>query len=342
MLEKIKITLPKTTHDILIKDCENFDFYKNETTLNKNLFLNTLIINYYDKFSANEENFKESILKVINEELNNNQDQLLEKIINIVRKKDNLDSNKKTEIINLKPTKLSEKQIIFIENNLINNNSISSFYRNLFTSYAHTPQNYRELIIFKENYELLLESIEKNRQVTITLKNGEIINDASIYKIEPAKEELFNYVLISNINNKPMTFRLSKIKYISLLNKKREISNEVMQLFDRQIKYGVQYPFTSHNEKEIIVKLSQRGIKLFKRIYLYRPIPEKIEGNLYYFNCSYNQIIHYFKRFGHDGIIVYPEEVAQTMRNYYYYASRKYDNKLFNIKKIGNKEKNEL
>ena len=58
----------------------------------------------------------------------------------------------------------NEIQIIFIENNLINNTSISSFYRNLFTSYAHNPQNFRELIIFKENYDLLTESIEKNRK----------------------------------------------------------------------------------------------------------------------------------------------------------------------------------
>lgn len=55
MLEKIKISVPKKTYDTLIKDCDNFDFHKNETTLNKNLFLNTLIVNYYERFSANEE-----------------------------------------------------------------------------------------------------------------------------------------------------------------------------------------------------------------------------------------------------------------------------------------------
>lgn len=38
MLEKIKITVPKSTYDIIIKDCENFGFNKSETTLNKNLF----------------------------------------------------------------------------------------------------------------------------------------------------------------------------------------------------------------------------------------------------------------------------------------------------------------
>ena len=79
MLEKIKISVSKSTYDILIKDCENFNFLKTSNELNKNLFLNTLIVNYYEKFSAEEETFKEKLLKVINEHLDENQLDLLEK-----------------------------------------------------------------------------------------------------------------------------------------------------------------------------------------------------------------------------------------------------------------------
>jgi hypothetical protein len=298
--------------------------------LNKNLFLNTLIVNYYEKFAANEDSLKDELLKIINDKLNKNQNELLDQILNVIRKKDNVDDSNKTEIINLKPTKLSEKEILFIENNLINNNSISSFYRNLFNSYAHTPQNYRELIIFKENYELLLESIEKERKVSITLINGDTIKDASIYRIEHAKEELFNYVLLGNSNSRPLTLRLSKIKYVSLLNGKREITDELNTIFERQIKYGVEYPFYSHNEEEVAVKLTERGKDLFKKIYLYRPIPDRIEDNIYYFKCSHNQIIHYFKRFGYDAIILSPRYISETMHKYCYYASKKYNNKIIN------------
>jgi hypothetical protein len=324
MLDKIKITVPKDTYDILIKDCENFNFYKNENVLNRNLFLNTLIVNYYEKFTMNEESLKDELLKSINEYVKKNENQILDEILNIIRKKDSLEDSNKTEIINLKPTKLSEKQILFIENNLINNNSISSFYRNLFNSYSHTPQNYRELIIFKENYELLNESIIKERKVSITLKNGDTINNASIYKIKHSKEELFNYVLLENSNNKPNTIRLSKIKYVSILNSKREISNEVSSIFERQIKYGVEYPFYSSSEEEVVIKLSEKGKNLFKSMYLYRPIPDKVEDNLYYFNCSHNQIIHYFKRFGYDAIIISPSYLTEKMHNYYYISYEKY------------------
>ena len=108
MLEKIKISVPKSTYDILIKDCENFGFLKSSNVLNRNLFLNTLIVNYYEKFSLEEESFKEKLLKVINEHIDENQLELLENIINAISKDESVELNKKTEIINLKPTKLSE------------------------------------------------------------------------------------------------------------------------------------------------------------------------------------------------------------------------------------------
>ena len=327
MLEKIKITIPKSTYEILIKDCENFKFYKNETTLNKNHFLNTLIVNYYERFSANEELFKEKLLKVINENVDKNQNELLEQIVNIIQKNDNLELEKKTEIINLKPTKLSEKHILFIENNLIKNSSISSFYRNLFTSYAHIPQNYRELIIFKDIYDVIVESIEKDRKVCITLNNGDTLNEVNIYKIDSSKEELFNYVLI-HTGRSSLTLRMSKIKYVSLLNTKREIPEECINMFERQIKYGVQYPFYHASEEPVIVRLTDRGKDLFKRFYLYRPIPDKIEGDLYYFNCSHNQVSHYFKRFGPDAIIISPIGLTGAMQRYYFKAGRKYDDYL--------------
>ena len=327
MLEKIKITVPKSTHDILIKDCENFNFFKLGDILNKNHFLNTLIVNYYEKFSANEEIFKEKILKVINDNVNKNQNELLEQIINIVRKNENIESEKKTETINLKPTKLSEKHILFIENNLIGNKSISSYYRNLFTSYAHIPQNYRELIMFKDAYETLLSSISKERKVCITLNNNDVLNGVSVYKVESSKEELFNYVLI-NKDNFTMTLRLSKIKYVTLLNEKREITEKAQTMFERQIHYGVQYPFYRHNEESVIVKLSERGQTMFKKMYIYRPVADKIEDNLYYFNCSHAQITHYFKRFGADAIIISPIDLVEKMKRFYFTAGKRYNQTL--------------
>ena len=142
-----------------------------------------------------------------------------------------------------------------------------------------------------ENYNLILESIKKDKQVNIVLTNDHIINNASIYKISHSREELYNYVLIST-SNSTQTIRLAKIKYITLTNLKRDISLDTITLFEKQIKYGVEY--------------------------------DKIEGNDYYFYCSHNQIVHYFKRFGSNAIIISPNDLYTKMKNYYFAASKKY------------------
>ena len=64
--------------------------------------------------------------------------------------------------------------------------------------------------------------------------------------------------------------------------------------------------------------------ELFERIYLYRPIPTKIEGDIYTFACSANQVLYYFERFGENALILSPKKLGLFMRNYYYYALKKY------------------
>ncbi len=323
MLEKIKITINKNVYNTLIKDCENFGFYKNETELNKNLFFNTIILNYYDYFSSNEKTFKESIAKTLNGKINGDENEVIDKLLEVIRKSEYYKDDKEKEIINLKPTKITEKTIINIENNLSLYVSLASYYRNLFTSYSNLKQNYRELIIFKENYNLILEAIKTDKQVNIVLTNDHIINNASIYKISHSREELYNYILIFS-NNVTQTLRLAKIKYVTLTNLKRDISLDAIALFEKQIKYGIEYPFLSNNEEPVIVRLNDKGLKLYKKLYLYRPTPDKIEGNDYYFYCSHNQVVHYFKRFGSNAIIISPNDLYVQMKNYYFAASKKY------------------
>lgn len=332
-MEKIKITINKNAYETLLKDCENFGFYKNENELNKNLFFNTIILNYYDYYSSNEKTFRENIAKTLDGKMNVDEEETIDKLLEVIRKNEIYKDDKEKEIINLKPTKMSEKAIINIENGLSSYISLASYYRNLFTSYSNLKQNYRELIIFKENYNLLLESIKEEKQVNIVLTNGHIIKGASVYKITHSREELFNYVLVS-ISNSPQTIRLAKIKYVTLINLKRGISEEISALFEKQIQYGVEYPLLSLNEEPVVVRLSEKGMKLFKKIYLYRPTPDKIEGNDYYFSCSHYQLMHYFKRFGGDAVILSPKDLCLEMKNFYFTAGKKY---LSGFKKETNK-----
>lgn len=323
MEEKIKISLKESILSTLKKDCANFGFIKKSNELNKNAFINTLIVNYYESFSNNEESFKNDVFEVLKSI--KKKDDIFDEIFKIINKKEYpLDKNEKTLSLSFKPTKSSQKAIEYISNMLIHNESISSYYRRLFTSYSHKPQNEREIIMFKENYDILTKSIKKNLKVCLTLKSGEILKDVSVYCVSHSNEELFNYVLLEHDKGKTFTIRLSKIKNISIITKERTFTENSVAIFEKQIKYGIQYTILENENSTIKIKLTPKGITLFEKLYVYRPICDKIEGDIYYFNCSYSQIYQYFCRFGKHAIILEPKILVERMRDYYYIANKAY------------------
>lgn len=322
MQDKIKVSIQKSVLETLKADCRNFNILKADNTPNFNSFINTLIVNYYETFTASEENLHDEISKIVETLPERYQEQVSSAFIKIIGKREQSTIEGSNVTFSFKPTKQSEKAISFIQNVILSNESLSSFYRRMFVSYASHPQPQRELIICKDNYDLLQKAIKKGVQVCITLQK-DCIKSTSVYAIAPAKEELYNYVLSAN-ENALITLRLAKIKSVSLLSKKTAITKEVQAIFERQIRCGAQYPI-SKNENELIkVVLSPKGLYLFQKIYLYRPTPVKIEDNVYYFDCSINQATHYFKRFGVDAIIVEPANATLLMANYYAGAARKY------------------
>ena len=65
MDEKIKISFPKETFQLLKKDCEDFKVLKENGTINMNSFVNTLIVNFYEEFSASEEQLHDEIKEAL-------------------------------------------------------------------------------------------------------------------------------------------------------------------------------------------------------------------------------------------------------------------------------------
>ena len=190
MEDKIKISVPKTLADTLLKDAQDFLFIKSNNQINQNSFLNTLITNYYELFSSDDNSFHNQIISFFNESnINiNNQDEMYQKLIKIISKQNQSIKNEETTTLFFKPTKISNKSISYINNILIKNESISSYYRRLFISYVSRPKNERELIIFKESYNLLLKSINDGIKVCFSLKNKIYFKEASIYGIFATKD----------------------------------------------------------------------------------------------------------------------------------------------------------
>lgn len=322
---KIKISLPKNTLTLLKKDCEDFKFLKENGSPNMNAFINTLILNFYESFSASEESLYEKIRAAIFAVPNMYKEKAFSDLVKIFSNRNDVSENKTdTVTLSFKPTKLSEKAVIYIEHILLKSESISSFYRRMFISYSKKTKNEREKVIYKENYEILQKAISKNLSVCITIKSKDTVFDScSIHSISASQDELFNYVLFV-YKNQNHTIRLANIKLIALQHEKSIIPDKNMILFNRQVECSVQYPMNNSDNELIKVKLTEKGKELFKRIYLYRPEPVEIIGNIYTFNCSANQLLYYFERFGDNALILSPKKLGVHMRNYYYFAYKKY------------------
>ena len=324
MDEKIKVSLPQNTLNILRKDCTDFLILKENGKPNMNAFINTLIVNFYEAFSVNEEIFHQDLKNAISVVPEYYKEKVFSNVLKILTKKSEESLEKKNTVtFSFKPTKNSQTAVMHIEQVAVQNESISSFYRRMFNDYISKPKNEREKIIHKENYEILQKAIKLNVQVCMQLKSGMIHNNFSAYSIAQSKDELFNYVLGVGANN--ITVRLAKIKSISLLSNTINIPLENKALLDRQIACAPQYPMYKTDKYPIKVELTDAGVKLFEKIYLYRPTPTIVEGNVYTFDCSQAQVLYYFERFGNNALITSPKKLGIQMRNYHYFALKRYN-----------------
>lgn len=324
MDKKIKISLPKETLELLKKDCDDFNIVKTNGEPNFNHFINLLINNFYGEFTASEESLNSEIRNILSPVPSYCKEEVFADILKLFAKQNYSIADKhNSTTFSFKPTKVADKAVVFINQVLNKDDSISSFYRRMFIDYSKSTKNEREKIIHKENYEILQKAIKKELQVCITLNSNEIFKNASVFAISASKDELFNYVLVC-VGKLNFTLRLASIYSVSILSDKAGILPENQKLFEKQLACAVQYPILATDNNEIEVQLTDKGKKLFKKIYLYRPVPIKIDGDIYTFDCSATQIIYYFKRFGDDALILSPYDLGIHMRNYYYFALKKY------------------
>ena len=328
--DKIKIYATKRVAEILEKDAENFEFLKKDgITPNKNGLLTTLIVNYSDHFNAKQANLVRLVEKTINQNTYLSDSKVQEMSQEIVNQLNNeLASDlvdKFDTLISLKPTKETLPIISYVENYLLSNCSLSKYFRDMFVDYTSLPQDMREKIIFQEQYQILSEAINQKQKVFITTKGSQSIMEISPYAFSHSKEEMHIYLMFKQVNS-CRSIKLSKIKSVTILKSNSAFNEIDIQIFQKMLKYGVQF-FYNTNEEEVIIKLSPRGQKLFHKIYIHRPIPSKIENDTFYFNCSHTQIMQYFSRFGGDVEIISPKSIRDDIFNFHYSFIKKYNEK---------------
>lgn len=328
MEEKIKIYISESINNILLKDMERFEFFKKDGSFNKNEFYNTLIVNYYETYQKNNSTIFDHIQNTIKQNSDWNEYKINDisyEILSYVETKTNkLDGSKSEIALSMKPTKHSSTVINYIQNHLVKYTTLSNYFRNLFASYSLLPQDRRERIIFKQNFELIEEAIKNNRKIYFTTTNKEAPHVASPYTIANSKEELFNY-LLAEYNDMPFSFRIGRLKNIVIINEQRQFKDSNISVFNKMIEFGPQFAYEIKNPSdEIQIQLTDRGKMMYQSMYLHRPRYTKIEGDIYYFNCSRQQAYQYFSRFGNNAIALKPMSLVGDLHKFYAMANKAY------------------
>lgn len=326
-MEKIKIYVTERIKNVLDKDAEGFEFFKKDgRTVNKNALLTNLVINYYKNFTQQQSEFLaflknriSAFTEVKEKPLNDLCFDLCEKLN---ERSAAADGEKFDKLVSLKPTKESEPILEYIERYCLGGRSLSEYFRSMFASYATLPQDKRELIIFKPQYDAVNKAIREKKRIFFTTRWGyDKKTECAPYAVATSKEELHCYVLTANRNCTPV--RLSRIVSVTQLAADAEFTASQIAVFEKMKTYGPQFMYKP-DDGEVLVELTAKGIDKFKRIYVHRPIPVKVENNYYYFNCSHSQIVQYFIRLGADARIIYPKKVRDEVFNYHRRACNRY------------------
>lgn len=326
-MEKLKIYVTARIAEILEKDAEGFEFFKKDgRTLNKNALLTKLIVNYHGKFTQDQEELLTFLRRRIGAELQNSEARLNALCFDLCERLNERNAAQSGEkfnvLISLKPTKESEPILEYIEQYCLSGRTLSEYFRSMFASYASLPQDEREKIIFKPQYDAIAKAIADKKAVFLTMNNGrESKLEVAPYALSRSKEELHLYLIAAQ--KSCLTIRLSRILSVRQLPTDAVFTERQKEIAEKMIKYGAQFTFRP-NEQEVVVELTAKGMEKYKKIYVHRPIPVKVEGNRFYFECSYVQIIQYFIRFGYDAKIVAPQTVRDEICWFHRNALRQY------------------
>ena len=328
MTDKIKINVTKRTADILEKDAEGFEFFKADgRTCNKNALLTRLVVNYHEQFRKQENEQREYLRRTIGAAAYISKadlETLCRTISAHTQKKKAAPLAERFECtVNLKPTRESQPVIDFIEQYLLEGSTLSEYFRNLFSSYAALPQDEREKIVFRPQYEALERAIAAKKKVFLTTqRTREKGYELSPYRIAASKEELHCYLLAAR-GNECVPIRLSRILSVTPLAKDAEFSPEQLSLFARMLAFGPQFRY-GKREEEAVVQFTAHGMEMYRALYVHRPVPVSVENNTFTFACSHQQLMQYLVRFGRDAFVVRPASLRERIRTFYALAGKKY------------------
>jgi predicted DNA-binding transcriptional regulator YafY len=171
---------------------------------------------------------------------------------------------------------------------------------------------------------LITTAIERRRILAFSTS---ILDSGSSFSVEPyfiapSREEQCGYLICKDITTgKPRSFRISRLTNVFVTNNTFQPDKKLQNnLYEKALRS----PQSVTSSVQAIVKMTSNGIRKFHIITKNRPDIQKIDGELYYFDCPETQLEEYFKRFGEDAIVIEPLSLRSKLKKYYDKAAAAY------------------
>lgn len=317
MIDKIKVNLSYYVYNVLIQDMIKFNFFKPNKDLNRNSFLNTIIINFYDYKLKKREEIKEKLInEAILTDISSKNKKIMIEAASIIMDdyyNEDLTSQNHEYYFIIYPTKTT--QSFFDEiylNEIENKTTFSSFIRKILNEYAYKPQSVREEIAKKEVFDLTIKAIKQNNVITVFSEKEKF--QIFPYEITKNKEETHNYLFGLNLDSKnksPIAIKLSNINQLILLKESYILKlNEKIHL-DNLKETGVEY--ISKEILKVTIELTHGGERMIKFKTSGKPLVEQVYDNLYLVFATEASFLNYFKSFGKELKILDNDELKEKL-----------------------------
>ena len=200
--------------------------------------------------------------------------------------------------------------------------------------YARQTALRREEIYFWQEISAIREHLKNHTRLLIYSWNGRTY-EVKPYGVLSDNRSMYHYLVgLSKSQSYPgAEFKVTSYRISRILKIKDgpyrltgRLTRGEQALVEKRLKaVGVQ--FLVGDPEHIAVRLTRTGLRMFHAQNHLRPIPIKVEGDVYHFDCAPKQIESYFFKFGGEAEILEPELLRSQFRERYLMAARCYSAK---------------
>jgi predicted DNA-binding transcriptional regulator YafY len=197
----------------------------------------------------------------------------------------------------------------------------SAYVKAILEEYARQSLIERESVIKKDVIDAIELALEAHRKLKITIAKSSFV--VIPYAIKASKENAFRYLISLDEKGSIFTNRISRIKAVSYLHRRRITNDERETIEEHLIRSGPQ--FVGDEIEEIKVKLTPMGVKSYRLSFYNKPQYIRVDpDNTFVFHCTRKQILAYFFRFGHNAKIIEPIDLQSRFKELYELAYSAY------------------